>query len=170
MRKGQIKNHGYSLTVKLCRYSPQVLLSLPTSISECCCLSEKKKKKYKTCTSPELELESFDCVHISFVPFCSCFFFFFSFNMLTFKTRLGKKAFCRSVRETHIFQNMLRCTNSLLDMPAPTSQSRLIFPGGVQPAFVLNRPSNMQKKKNPLLHRHEECQAGLRPNHKICFC
>ncbi|KAI9523318.1 hypothetical protein NQZ68_028342 [Dissostichus eleginoides] len=23
MRKGQIKNHGYSLTVKLCRYSPQ---------------------------------------------------------------------------------------------------------------------------------------------------
>lgn len=42
MRKGQIKNQGYSLTVKLCRYSPQVLLSLPTSISECCCLSEKK--------------------------------------------------------------------------------------------------------------------------------
>lgn len=42
MRKGQIKNHGYSVTVKLCRYSPQVLLSLPTSISECSCLSEKK--------------------------------------------------------------------------------------------------------------------------------
>lgn len=85
MRKGQIKNHGYSLTVKLCRYSPQVLLSLPTSISECCCLSEKQ-----FCTSPEHELESFDCV--------SLFFY------LTFKYVWEKSHFIE-MSETHIFKN-----------------------------------------------------------------
>lgn len=106
MRKGQIKNHGYSLTLKLCRYSPQVLLSLPTSISECCCLSEKKKKKKsKLCTSPEHELESLIVSHI-FLIVPSLFSY-----LLTFKHVWGECAI--GLSETH------RCTDSLPHIPLP---------------------------------------------------
>lgn len=37
-KKGKLEMD--TLTVKLCRYSPQVLLSLQTFISECCCLTD----------------------------------------------------------------------------------------------------------------------------------
>lgn len=94
MRKGQIKNHGYSLTLKLCRYSPQVLLSLPTSISECCCLSEKKKKS-KLCTSPEHELESLIVSHI-FLIVPSLFSY-----LLTFKHVWGECVIGLSETQMH---------------------------------------------------------------------
>lgn len=112
MRKGQIKNHGYSLTLKLCRYSPQVLLSLPTSISECCCLSGKKKKS-KLCTSPEHELESLIVSHI-FLIVPSLFSY-----LLTFKHVWGECAI--GLSETH------RCTDSLPHIPLPNWKPLLMF-------------------------------------------
>lgn len=51
-----------TLTVKLCRYSPQVLLSLPTSISVAC-------QKHNSLLFPENQIE-YLTVRIYFVVCC----------------------------------------------------------------------------------------------------
>lgn len=105
MRKGQIKNHGYSLTLKLCRYSPQVLLSLPTSISECCCLSE-----ISNCVLLQnMNLKAWLCTHI-FIYFFLLVPSLFSY-LLTFKHVWGNRLI--GLSETH------RCTDSQLHIPLP---------------------------------------------------
>lgn len=117
MRKGQIKNHGYSLTLKLCRYSPQVLLSLPTSISECCCLSEKKKKQIVYFS--RTRTWKLDCVTYTF----NCAFFVFLF--VNFQTCLGRMC-DRIVRETQMHRQPASYSFAKLEIVADVCFSAVL--------------------------------------------
>lgn len=95
---------------------------------------KKNKKKQNMFTSPELELESFDCVHISFVPFvlvCFCFL-----NLLTFN--LGKKSFCRSVREKRLSFQIAEMHKQPAWFACADSRSSEYFPCRVVRTFLMS--------------------------------